>query len=1065
MWGGDQTRAIPIRTPDGVQFVKISRGWGHNLALSNDGHVYAWGGNYWGQLGTVLDGGVSSTRVPVDITSRIPMRPGATITQISASESHSLVLDSDGRVYAFGSNEFGQLGNTSNIHTRNPNSTPTQVTGGALPAKVIEISAGGLHSLVVGSDHRVYAWGSNDSGQLGNAANLNVETANPTPVVVSGGALPSSVIQIDAGGRSSMALGSDHQAYIWGETGFSPVSYLPLSVRYSHPRGSILPPSILQISVSKNGNAYGTSPSFDHAVLLGSDHKAYGWGDNSFGQLGVHPNVCYLAGSGMYQITNSALPASIEQVSVGNRHTLLLGSNHQAYTFGTNYGAQLGNGGNDYPNISVACHPDPYQVPMPKPTITSVTFDGTTASKRSDNPTTGAWTVNVPLHPVGKVLVKVNWSLTYTESNGRISTVVQSAITLHYEYKVIYTIRFDLGEGAGKATGPPDQTVYNDEPLDWPTEPTWAGHQFTGWFKADGAPWNLADPVTANMTLTARWDHFSFDITPKAGPVAGNIPVTISVNPKTTSLRFTQISGGAFHTLAIGSDGNTYAWGSNQYGQLGDNTNANRKLPTRVQTPAGVHFVQVSTGSAFSLALGDDYNVYAWGWNAFGQLGNNTNTGGGNTNTTANPLPVKVTGGSLPANAITQVSAGTCHALALDNQGRIHAWGWNNHGQLGNNTNTGNGDANTFANPTPVRVSGGSLPATGITQISTRGHHGMALDTQGRVYAWGWNVTGQLGNSTNATGGNWTADTTANPTPTQVSGGLLPATGIIQISTGFDFSMALDSQSRIYTWGDNSSGQLGRSVNNHIETPNPVPGRASGGSLPASGIKQISAGTQYALALDTSGRIHAWGSNMYGQLGTSRNNYTSSYTPTQITGGSLPSTVNQISAGGQHVLALSPDGSPYAWGKNSDGQLGDDTNSLPDYYRPDPQPVQANKIDISSAEFGDIAHAITPTYQTGSGNWTGNSPAHPDGTVPVTIKWTKSGATQPDYTITPGFTYYTMFTLPQAGAIPLYRIGGGTLLALTTLAAVVYAGHEISKQRTQSQGKHSPRSSQAQPIK
>src|SRR5690606_37509516 len=140
----------------------------------------------------------------------------------------------------------------------------------------------------------------------------------------------------------------------------------------------------------------------------------------------------------------------------------------------------------------------------------------------------------------------------------------------------------------------------------------------------------------------------------------------------------TSISGGSAHSVALGSDGNAYAWGSNTFGQLGDGTNTSSNTPVQVQAPAGDTFTSISAGENHSVALGSDGNAYAWGRNTFGQLGDGTNT---SSNT---PVQVQAPAG-VPS---TSISAGSTHSVALGSDGNAYAWGRNIYGQLGDGTNT-----------------------------------------------------------------------------------------------------------------------------------------------------------------------------------------------------------------------------------------------------------------------------------------------------------------------------------------------------------------------------------------
>ncbi|MCP8614430.1 RCC1 domain-containing protein, partial [Bifidobacterium asteroides] len=227
-------------------------------------------------------------------------------------------------------------------------------------------------------------------------------------------------------------------------------------------------------------------------------------------------------------------------------------------------------------------------------------------------------------------------------------------------------------------------------------------------------------------------------------------------NPDDASkgLQATQVSSGYYHSLAVGSDGYAYAWGWNHYGQLGNNNSGEdtySSVPVRVRDPANpydaskrLQATQVSAGYEHSLALGGDGNAYAWGRNDYGQLGNN--------NSSDSSVPVRVRDPANPYDAskglqATQVSAGDRHSLALGGDGNAYAWGNNYYGQLGNNE----GAFNTYSY-VPVRVRDPANPADAskglqATQVSAGDGHSLALGGDGNAYAWGNNDYGQLGNS------------------------------------------------------------------------------------------------------------------------------------------------------------------------------------------------------------------------------------------------------------------------------------------------------------------------------
>jgi alpha-tubulin suppressor-like RCC1 family protein len=152
-----------------------------------------------------------------------------------------------------------------------------------------------------------------------------------------------------------------------------------------------------------------------------------------------------------------------------------------------------------------------------------------------------------------------------------------------------------------------------------------------------------------------------------------------------STLTFTQVSAGAYHTVALDSSGKLWAWGRDTEGQLGNDT-ALTYQPTPVAVLSTLTFTQVSGGGFHTVALDSTGKLWAWGDDYYGQLGNDTAL-------TDRPTPVAV----LSTLTFTQVTAGTVHTVALDSTGKLWAWGWDGYGQLGN-------DAALTDRPTPVAV-------------------------------------------------------------------------------------------------------------------------------------------------------------------------------------------------------------------------------------------------------------------------------------------------------------------------------------------------------------------------
>ncbi len=282
------------------------------------------------------------------------------------------------------------------------------------------------------------------------------------------------------------------------------------------------------------------------------------------------------------------------------------------------------------------------------------------------------------------------------------------------------------------------------------------------------------------------------------GDETGNDSSTPVVVQLPSGVTATAVAAGGRHSLALGSDGNVYASGSNNNGQLGDGTTNGSNAPVAVHLPSGVHATSIAAGDHHSLAIGSDGHVYAWGYNSNGQLGNGT--------TTDSDLPVQV---SLAAGVTpTAIAAGDGHSLAIGSNGKLYAWGWNGSGQLGNGSTANNSDL-------PVQV---SLPAA-VTPTAVAGEAGssLALGSNGKVYSWGANDHGQLGNS--------------NPADSNVPVLVDLPVGATAIGAGQSHGLAIGSNGKLYAWGLNDNGQLGVYTGNS-DNPTPVVAAIPSGTTP-----------------------------------------------------------------------------------------------------------------------------------------------------------------------------------------------------------------------------------------
>ena len=353
-------------------------------------------------------------------------------------------------------------------------------------------------------------------------------------------------------------------------------------------------------------------------------------------------------------------------------------------------------------------------------------------------------------------------------------------------------------------------------------------------------------------------------------------------------------------SAALGdSQSAAYAWGYNYNGQLGNNSTTNSSVPVAVSSAIGFTNSGVSAiaaGYLHSLAL-QNGAVYAWGYNFYGQFGNNS--------TTSSTVPVAVShsaDGSFTNTGVTAIAAGYNDSLALQN-GAVYAWGNNFYGQLGINSTT---ESNL---PVAVNHSAdGSFTNTGVTAIAAGYVFSLALQN-GAVYAWGNNQQDQLGNPKGV-------ESTVPVAVSHSADGSFTNTGVTAIAAGYSHSLAVQNGA-VYAWGVNTSGQLGNNSTTNSKAPVAVLGLSTG-------VTCVAGGYAHSLAVQN-GNVFAWGSDNDGQLGNGTTNTTANPTPAEVllTNGTALSGIVQVAAGQYSSYALSSDGSLYAWGLNSSGQLGD----------------------------------------------------------------------------------------------------------------------------------------------
>jgi len=320
-----------------------------------------------------------------------------------------------------------------------------------------------------------------------------------------------------------------------------------------------------------------------------------------------------------------------------------------------------------------------------------------------------------------------------------------------------------------------------------------------------------------------------------------------------------------------------WLWGNNSYGQLGDGTFSNSKS-SPVQTIAGgTNWKQVSCGYRHTAAVKTDGTLWLWGDNGYGgNLGDGTKTD--------RFSPVQTIAGGTNWK---QVSCGQSHTAAVKTDGTLWLWGSNSNGQLGSNS--------TVSRSSPVQtITGG----TTWTQVSCGDSHTACIKSDGTLWTWGLNSSGQLGDNTVA----------GKSSPVQtITGG----TTWKQVSCGTAHTACVKTDGTLWLWGANGSGRLGD--NSIINRSSPVQTIAGGTNW-----TQASCSNAHTACVKTDGSLWLWGSNSSGVLGD--NSGVSKSSPIQTI--ARGSTWKLVSAGYNHTACVKSDGTLWMWGAGSAGQLG-----------------------------------------------------------------------------------------------------------------------------------------------
>lgn len=792
----------------------------------------------------------------------------SSVSQISAGSGHSVAVKSDGSIWSWGDNGWYRLGNTSGS-----TSTPVVMSSLTNPRAV---SAGSSHTMVLKSDGTVWGVGKSRDGQLCNGETLGTDspwynTGHATPVQMVGAngvGYMSSVIAVGTGDVNTAVVKSDGTVWMCGW------------MQHLVPgRGSWNTAIPIQVA--------GLTGAVDVAV---ADYRMYALkSDGTVWSLGliVSDMVQYNGSTDTATAVQVAGLSDVVAISSHTSHTLALKRDGTVWSWGQNewgWGQdEWGKLGNNLKGDSAT----PVQVVGPNGIgylsgITAIDTGSNSSLALKNDGTVWAWGENsygylgnggttrssFPTQVAGLT------ASTLLAPSSLAASAISAAVALTWT----------------EVTGAKSYNIYRS-----------SLRADTGTLLANTVSINYSDASALSGTT------YYYYVTAVAGALE-SIPSNkvaaqagTSTGGGTSASTMKSVGGGYYHSAALGNDGSMWSWGSNNFGELGKGTTSDSSTPAKLTSISGVS--AASGGNDHMVALKSDGTVWAWGYNYHGELGNGTKTGN-----TANATPGQVmTAAATPLTGITAVRGGFWHNLALKSDGTVWAWGNNDYGQLGNGSVTPSYGGVAYA----TQVTG----LSNVVAIAAGHWHSVAVKSDGSVWTWGLNYTsydanrnGQLGDGT----------TTSRLSPVRVLGvgGVGYLSGVVKVAAGSAFTLALKSDGTVFGWGTNLEGELG----NGNKTTSLTPVQAG-----VSNITDLAAGYWLSLALKSDGTVWAWGQNDMGQLGNGTTQaLTGVSTPAAVSG---LSSVTAIHAGAIFGLALKSDGTVWAWGENTSGQLGNGSTS------------------------------------------------------------------------------------------------------------------------------------------
>ena len=896
----------------GKKIVKIEAGYEMSAIIDSEGKLYTCGSNRNGALG---NGTSTKSVVWQCINDLYPELENKKIIDVSISNTydsrHLIVLDEDGNVWTCGRNENGQLGYSAN-NTNNPNlrcisDMLLPITKGK---KIISVSAGDRHSAALDEDGKVYLWGRNDSGELGNGTTNSTHNAICLTDYNNSELYGKKIEKVEAGYNMTLVVDSEGRIYTCGDDycgqlGQGNIKADSLEMKCINRLIDFIPKDI------------SVGPNYD-VIAIDTKGEMWAWGDCQYNKNGLTENATSpVKLKGLTEKINPNYNKKIESLRndiPGVNRTIKttksnsvakieLEYNGKLWVSGNNNGCGILGIGTTEPVNEPICINDKFlqghdiesilyfaqDLIVVKDTDGGIWIWGANSNGECGNGTQSYGQMTPVRHDInissftrygnqiyattedGQIYM---WGANQNKECGSDEEYVLSPNKIEKTGELISTLGNSILIKDNENNYWRWGKISNDESSSEPI----CLNQING-FSIDKIINNgvfiIVQDTEGKIWL---WGQNSYG-------QCGNGTTDYVYNPICLNDKFTvdKIIATGYTNIMQDTEGKIWAWGQNGYGKCGTGTTTNVTTPTQINTDTNFKIDKIITTGNTNIVQDTEGRIWSWGQNSYGQCGTGTTT-----NVTT-PTQIN-TDTNFKIDKI--ITTGNTN-IVQDTEGRIWSWGQNSYGQCGTGTTTNV--------TTPTQINTGTNFR--IDKIIIAGDTNIIQDTEGKIWSWGRNNYGQCGTGT----------TTNVLTPTQINSETNFRINEI-ITTGYTNTVQ-DTEGKIWSWGWNAYGQCGTGNGKNVLVPTCI---LEG--MGSTDIERLNPNGYTIFVKDSNGKVWSWGNNGSGKCGT---NITSTFaTPKCINSieGLENIEFNEIT-GTDSITAVDSNGKTWVWGNNSNGSL------------------------------------------------------------------------------------------------------------------------------------------------